>query len=136
MNNKGEKMLNIKGIDHINMNVKNLAKSIEFYEKMFGFEVKESGVSPMSGNKFAIIGESNKAFLAIYEGSEPSKLNHIGFNVENFELVLEAIKKHNIRVGDYGDENGIVNYPQSKSIYIYDPDENEIELSSKFGGGL
>lgn len=118
------------------MNVTNLEKSIEFYEKVFGFKVYEKDISQMSGNKYAIIGQSNKAFLAIYESTQPTKLNHIGFNIDNFDDVLLAIKELKLKVGQYGDENGIVDYPNSKSIYIYDPDDNEIELSSKFGGGL
>ena len=33
--------LNARSIDHINMKVKNLEKSIEFYKNLFGFEIKQ-----------------------------------------------------------------------------------------------
>jgi catechol 2,3-dioxygenase-like lactoylglutathione lyase family enzyme len=36
-------MLNFNGIDHINMNVKNLDRSVTFYSDVFGFKVKEEG---------------------------------------------------------------------------------------------
>lgn len=131
-------MLNINGIDHININVSNLNNTIKFYKELFGFKVHENGHSAMSGKEYAIIGISNKAFLAIYETkdtSELSRINHIGFNINNFDDVLKVVKENNLEVGGYGDENGIVNYPNSKSIYLYDPDRNEIEISSVFGGG-
>jgi catechol 2,3-dioxygenase-like lactoylglutathione lyase family enzyme len=32
--------------------------------------------------------------------------------------------------------DGVVEYPQSRSVYVADPDGNEIELTSAFGGGL
>lgn len=129
-------MLNIKGIDHINLNVTNLSKSIDFYTKLFGFHIAEKGLSPISGAEYAIIGHSNKAFLALYLSDKASELNHIGFNVENFDDVMQIVKEQGLKVGPYGDENGVVNYPKSKSIYIYDPDNIEIEISSHFGGGL
>ena len=36
---------------------------------------------------------------------------------------------------DDGD-GGIIRYPRSRSLYVQDPDGNEIELTSAFGGGL
>lgn len=128
-------MLNFKGIDHINLNVSNLNNSIEFYKKVFGFEIHEEGNSPMSGAPYAIIGKSNVGFLAIYESKnslQNSRVNHLGFNIDNFEEAVNFLKAENVKIADYG----VVDYPDSKSVYILDPDENEIELSSKFGGGL
>ncbi len=127
-------MLNIVGIDHLNFFVKDLEVSKRFYKDLFGFEVFESGLSG-KGYPYAIIGKSNKAFLALYENAKEVKkshLNHIGINVKNFEDVKKAIKKFNVKEAIWGE----VNYGQSQSIYIEDPDQNEIEISSKFGGGL
>lgn len=33
--------LNATSIDHVNMKVKNLEKSVEFYKNLFGFEIKQ-----------------------------------------------------------------------------------------------
>ena len=33
--------LNATSIDHVNMKVKNLEQSVEFYKKLFGFEIKQ-----------------------------------------------------------------------------------------------
>ena len=63
-------MLNFNGIDHINMNVKNLEESISFYKKLFGFEVKEKGSFSFKNAPFAIIGNSGIGMLCLYEKKE------------------------------------------------------------------
>ncbi len=132
-------MFNFNGIDHLNIKVKDLKESIEFYQKVFGFEVKEEGVSPMSGLKFSIIGLSGKAMLAIYEdpniNPDKSSLAHIGFNIDFNEDMESYLKENGVKINYYGD-NAVINYPNSKSIYIEDPSGYEIELSSNFGGDL
>ena len=129
-------MLNLKGIDHINMRVTNLNESVRFYQQLFNFKEVEAGFSS-SNERYKIIGTSRVAFLALYESNEPIKadhVGHIGFNITNFDEVLNTLKKLKLEVAQYGDVNGIVNYAHSQSIYILDPDKNEIEISSHFGG--
>lgn len=133
-------MLNFKGIDHINMNVKSLNESISFYQKLFGFEVKEEGTSGMSGSAYAIIGKSNKGMLCLYEKenfteNDKSHISHLGFHVSFFEGILDWLKKQGTRIVHYT-ESGIVEYPNSNSIYIKDPSGYEIELTSSFAGKL
>ena len=133
-------MLNFNGIDHINMNVKNLKESIEFYRKIFQFEIKEEGHSAMSGSPFAIIGKSNKGMLALYEKkdlkpNDKSHFAHLGFNVKFFAGILEWLKEQGAKIVYYS-ESGVVEYPNSQSIYIKDPSGYEIELSSSFAGKL
>ena len=36
-------MITVRAIDHINFRVKNLKETIEFYNSVFGFKVKERG---------------------------------------------------------------------------------------------
>ena len=131
-------MLKLSGIDHINIFVKDLDETIKFYQDLFGFEVKERSVSPTNGRHYAIIGKSNRGFLAIYENDDfdskkRGNINHLGFHIENFSKVLESLKKLKVTLG-FG--SGIKQYSKSKSIYILDPNGIEIELSETFGGGL
>ena len=131
-------MLNFKGYDHININVKNLESSVEFYQKVFGFEVKEQGENGF-GKPYKIIGLSNQGFLCLYQNPEKiehSRVNHIGVHVDNLHESISQLKSLDIEIVPYGDEDGLVSYPQSHSLYIKDPDGNEIELSDRFGGGL
>lgn len=132
-------MIAINTIDHMNIRVKNFDISKEFYQKVFGFEVKEEGVSTKSGAPYAIIGISDKLLLALCESNGElieTRLNHFGINVVDFDKSLEVIKELNVPTGDYGNAENVVEYPKSRSIYLLDPDNNEIELSTKFGGGL
>lgn len=133
-------MLNFKGYDHINLTVKNLKESAEFYQKVFGLEVKEEGISSGFGLDYKILGLSERGFICLYQSNEAlpkrSRINHIGINVGNLSDALPKLSHAGVEIVPYGDEDGIVDYPQSKSIYIKDPDGNEIELSEKFGGGL
>lgn len=131
-------MLNAKGLDHINMNVSNLDSSVNFYKKLFGMQIFEQGKSPMSGKPYVIIGNSGKLMLALYESPIPSNgsyINHIGIHIDNFSEALSVLHHLNIPINLYS-ASEIVEYPNSQSIYISDPDGNEIELSSKFAGSL
>lgn len=130
-------MLNFKNFDHININVSNLKESIKFYQKVFNFEVKEEGQNGF-GKPYAIIGISQKGFLCLYENSVGvnDRYNHIGFYIEDLPSKIEELNASGVEIIPYGDEQGIVNYPKSISVYIKDPDGNNIELSSQFGGGL
>lgn len=128
-------MLNISHVDHLNMNVSNLERSIHFYAEVFGLKVFEEGKSS-SGNPYKIVGLPGSLFLCLYENGEAIKsgtLNHVGIHVEEkIEDVETQLNNKGIPL-NYG---GIVNYPHSRSVYISDPDGNEIELSEVFGGGL
>ena len=133
--NEGNKMINISHVDHLNLNVSNLNNSVEFYKNVFALKEFEEGVSS-SGNPYKIIGLPNSLFLCLYENSEGVKsgnINHVGIHVKQAIQEVQAnLKKLGISI-NYG---GIVNYPYSRSVYISDPDGNEIELSEVFGGGL
>lgn len=130
-------MITIKAIDHINLNVKNLEETILFYKNLFNFEVKETGVSTSSGSPYAIIGQSQVGFLAIYEDENFSltnyqALNHFGFYVHNIEDIYNKLKTKGINIL----YDGFVKWPESRSLYIKDPNGFEIELSEFFGGKL
>lgn len=132
-------MIAIKGVDHLNMSVKNLEKSVDFYQGLFkNSEIKEEGVSG-NGNPYLILGIDQKLYLCLYQNPEGSvcetkfaPVNHIGIHLENFDEAVKDLLKANYKLL-YG---GIVEYPSSKSVYISDPDGNELEFSSHFGGGL
>ena len=133
-------MLEFKAYDHINLTVNNLEKSADFYQRVFGFQIKEEGKSSGFGRDYKIIGLSNKGFLCLYQADEPlaksSRINHIGIHVSNLAKALPEIKKQGIEIVPYGNKEGLVSYHSSHSVYIKDPDGNEIELSDNFGGGL
>ena len=125
-------LLNITGIDHLNLSVISLDSTSQFYKKLFGFDTLEE-IEDQNGR---IIGNQH-ALLAIYETPgmkryEKTGFSHLSFHVENFEEIEEKCRELNIEI-KYG---GTVMWPASKSIYIEDPNGYEIELAEKWGGGL
>ena len=130
-------MIRVRQIDHINMRVRNLAESIEFYQRLFSFEMKEDHRGDAK-EPWAIIGLAGVAYLCMYEHSkrriepEALKINHFGLVVEDIEKTLEQLRSQGVEVL----YDGLVDWPRSRSIYIRDPNGYEIELAEKVGGGL
>jgi len=124
------KILKVSSIDHINMSVKNLAQSVEFYKNLFGFKIKKE----QPEEKSKIIGNDNVK-LCLYEDSEmkpEGAIAHFGFHVENFDEIMKICTSLGVKI--YYD--GPVQFEKSRSIYISDPNGYDIELSEVFGGGL
>lgn len=124
--------LKTSGIDHVNLQVRDLDESCRFWESLLGFQVLED--MPDQGGR--IIGNS-KAKLALYENTNLSQdrkdgFSHVSFHIDNFEEAEAVCEKLGIQVM-YG---GSVQWPRSRSVYISDPNGYEIELAEKWGGGL
>jgi len=129
-------MSNLKAtsIDHVNMKVKDLEKSVEFYKNLFGFEIKQEENPNKIDAPSKIIG-NDTIKLCMYEVPDMSPeggIAHFGFNITNFNEIIQKCKELDVEVL-YG---GIVDWDKSKSVYIVDPSGYEIELGEIPGGGL
>ena len=129
-------MNNLKAtsIDHVNMKVKNLAQSVEFYKNLFGFEIKQEENENKLDAPSKIIG-NDSIKLCMYEVPDMSPeggIAHFGFNILNFDETITKCKELGVQVL-YG---GVVDWEKSKSVYIVDPSGYEIELGKISGGGL
>jgi len=125
-------ILNTDGIDHLNLEVINLEKTVKFYSELLGFEVKKEQHEEDS----KIIG-NDKVKLCLYENKNMQKyvkkgFAHFGLHINNFDDVINKCKEMGIDIY-YG---GPLEWENSSSIYIQDPNGYEIELSKIFGGGL
>ena len=128
------KSLNATSIDHVNMKVKNLQQSVEFYKTLFGFEVKQEENPNKADAPSKIIG-NDKIKLCLYEipnMAPEDGINHFGFNISNFDKVLDKCNELNVEIL-YG---GAINWEKSRSVYIKDPNGYEVELGEVDGGGL
>jgi len=119
-------------IDHINLEVSNLAETIEFYKVLFGFEIRKNQPDQNS----AIIG-NDSIKLCLYEIKgftkyEKKGYHHFGLHIKNFDEVLSKCTELNLHIY-YG---GVLKWENSESVYIQDPNGYEIELSKNFGGGI
>ncbi len=116
------------------MKVKDLEQSVKFYKNLFGFEIKQEENTNKLDAPSKIIG-NDTIKLCLYEVPDMSPqggIAHFGFNIENFNQVIEKCKELGVEVL-YG---GIVDWEKSKSVYIVDPSGYEIELGQVSGGGL
>ena len=126
--------LHATSIDHVNMKVKNLDDSVEFYRNLFGFEIKQKE-NPNKADVPSMIIGNDTIKLCMYEIPDMSPeggIAHFGFNIENFDQVIEKCKEDNVQIL-YG---GVVDWESSKSVYIVDPSGYEVELGEIVGGGL
>jgi len=121
-------------LDHINLTVANLTDSIEWYGKIFGFELVESGATPQ-GVRWGIVA-FNDSMICMTEYAErvPAdkveeksvhQIYHFGIRVSDIEKWQRTIQDHKIKLY-YG---GQIEYPSSKSWYVHDPSGHEIEVS-------
>jgi len=127
--------LKATSMDHVNMNVKNLTQSVEFYKNLFGFEIRKADNSPNKLDAPSQIIGNDSIKLCLYEDPQMSTgggIAHFGFHVANFDQIMDKCKELNVEVL-YG---GPVEFEKSRSVYIKDPSGYDIELSEVSGGGL
>lgn len=134
-------MIRVSAIDHVNLQVADLDASIDFYRHVFGFEVLEDGRRIPPGG-WAIVGLPGAVYLAlgVTRDSSPAqgkRIAHFGLVIEDALSTLEQLAKAGVTPIPRGPGGTpILPYPRSQSIYIRDPDGHEIELTTRFGGGL
>ncbi len=121
--------MKIHELGHIVLYVSNLTTSADFYKNILGFE--ELDRSPHTA--LFSSGRTHHELLLIEVGGSPEDkdfpkpgLYHIGFKIGNTDDELrEAIKeltKNNVTIV------GSANHHVTHSLYILDPDNNELEL--------
>ena len=127
--------LKTESIDHVNMSVQNLEKSVNFYKSLFGFEVRKQDNSPNKLDVPSKIIGNDSIKLCLYEDPNMSPdggIAHFGFHVKNFDQILKKCKELDVEVL----YDGPVEFEKSVSVYIKDPSGYDIELSKVCGGGL
>jgi len=132
MNTQTQKPL-VSQLDHLNLTVKDVQQSVDWYYRVFGFELVESGIK--NGIRWGII-RAQDALLCMYEypdwlATEARNrhkihgVNHFGLRISEPARWEEKIRENDIQVF-YG---GAIEYPHSTSWYIADPTGYEIEVA-------
>ena len=132
------KPVNARCIDHVNLSVRDLDKSIDFYSRLLGIDIKERGEG--NGVRWCILGGRDRFYVCFFEipKGEPYKpndnhINHVGFVVDDIDETIRRIRQLRLRVLF---NDAPVEWPRSKSAYVNDPDGIMIEFTNRFGGGL
>jgi catechol 2,3-dioxygenase-like lactoylglutathione lyase family enzyme len=130
-----EDFLKAASMDHVNMSVQNLEKTVNFYKNLFGFQIRKEDNSPNKLDVPSKIIGNDSIKLCLYEDPQMSPdggIAHFGFHVTNFDQIMEKCRELDVEVLN----DGPVEFEKSISIYIKDPSGYDIELSKNSGGGL
>lgn len=118
-------------LGHIVFYVRNLARSLDFYRNAVGLHL----VGTVFNGRAAVLtgGRSHHELLLIEQGDAPGPLAgrrlglyHVGWKVGNSLAELRAVKAR-LEALDIEIE-GISDHLVSQSLYLSDPDGNEVEL--------
>ena len=117
-------------LEHVNLTVANLERSIEFYRQALGLEVRWRG-STSDGRPAAHVG-LDRCYLALFEGEsvepapapnyERAGINHLGFVVQ--DLALSKARLAALGVQPHFEPD----YSPGRRLYFMDPNGIEIEL--------
>lgn len=128
-------------LDHINLSVTNLQQSIEWYKKIFGFELVEAGTTSL-GIQWGIVAfddtmicmteYSERTLADQFDDKSVHQIYHFGLRISDANQWRNIIQENNLKLY-YGGE---IAYPSSKSWYIHDPSGHEIEVSYAIHGIL
>ena len=124
--------MQLKGIHHIALNVKDLDRAENFYTNVLGFQV----TNRFSKGLRHLMLETGNAAIALFESPELevkeaiSLLSEEGYlhlaleaDPADFENIIKELQSNNI-----DKDNGPVKRGDGESIYFNDPDKNHLEI--------
>jgi catechol 2,3-dioxygenase-like lactoylglutathione lyase family enzyme len=120
-------VLRARTLNHVSLIVSNLERSVEFYQRHFGLEVK----SRQDGGVNLAVGD---AFVGIYQGGPNATphINHFCFGLDGFDAArtVRALTDAGLQA-EARTRDGV---PQ---VYCADPDNLRVQLQdTSFCGGL
>jgi catechol 2,3-dioxygenase-like lactoylglutathione lyase family enzyme len=120
--------MNIERIDHLNLTVADLDRSIDFYTRVLGMRAESMGEGRAAlyfGRQKIHLDADGRTGMA----DGPRVPTHICFVTETpLDEVKTSLETHGIPVRMEGPRAGAVGTIQS--VYIDDPDRNSIEIST------
>lgn len=123
--------MQLKGVHHIALNVRDIARAEEFYTRVMGFNV----ANRYDGNVPHIEVDAGNARLALFEAPDLDQktsietLSETGYlhyafqtSKEEFDSAIEELKSHGVDVSEPRQLG------QGMSVYFNDPDGNHLEI--------
>lgn len=119
-------------LEHANITVRDVSRSLPFYCTILGFDVRWEGTANgENGPVRAVHLGTADTYVSLFETGREAKapadyaragLNHIGFEVDDLAPYRARLAEAGVSV------HLEQNYEPGERIYFYDPDGTEIEL--------
>lgn len=114
-------------LEHVHVGVANLERSIAFYRRILGFELRWEGTGP--SGRCAHVG-SDRFYIAMTENpnltaSAPSgaaSVYHFGFTTDALDAFRGRLEREQIAYSDSGPR------AEGPAVYFTDPDGHEMEV--------
>ena len=129
------KKINLKGLDHFALNVKDMNRAEEFYTQILGFEVIHR-TETQAGLKHIEVDAGNVA-IALFESpdldlekahktmTEDGYLHFaFGASYDQFDSILQSLKQKGVIMDGEPRDWG-----NSVSVYFRDPDDHQLEIN-------
>lgn len=116
-------------IEHLNLTVSDIDRSVAFYGRLFGFRIRWQGASS-DGSRAVHLGD-DRCFLAMFEAATSGRFtkdydtvgpNHLGFVVDDLDAMRDRLRSLGV------DPHHEAGYEPGRRLYFRDPDGIEIEL--------
>lgn len=127
----------IRGFHGVRYQVKDVARSIDFYVQHLGFKLEHKQLPAFAALSFDALplllsgpGASGSRPLPNGEQQEPGGWNRIVIRVDDLPSCIEALKAAGLHF-----RNEMLSGPGGKQIQLLDPDGNPIELFEPAGVG-
>ena len=129
-------MINIRGLDHVVLRVRDLQRAADFYCDVLGCRIEKKqdhvGLWQLRAGLSLIDLVDIDGKIGRYGGAAPGEegrnMDHFCVRVEPYDeaSILTHLKAHDVRIGEIGSRYGAEG--EGPSIYLYDPDGNMLEL--------
>lgn len=122
----------IKKVEHIALVIKDIDKSIEYYSRMFNFELRARGKNER--REMAFIRHKDqpdfeieliKDLVDLGTYSEQGIVNHLAFTVENLDEAISHYKKQGVT---FNSEKPNIAIDGAKTIFFYGPDRELLQF--------
>ena len=126
----------VRSLNHVSIEVKDVQRSVDFYQRVFGLKVKSregTPGNPIAGGGGAGISVVNLAtgagpeFIGIYNSaaaSERGSIGHFCLGVQNYDA--DKVMK---TLTDQGVKARMRTRGESKEIFVTDPDNISVQLT-------
>ena len=127
--------INVRSLNHVSIEVKDVDRSVEFYQRVFGLKVKSREGTPGNpvaggGNGVSVVNLATGAgpeFIGIYNGagaSEKGSIGHFCLGIQNYnaDQVMKALT-------DRGVKARMRTRGESREIFLTDPDNISVQLT-------